>query len=138
MATYVTPRVAVSTRRRHQYTKSMKSFTITFITVVLLAGFLSPMLRVTLTAFKTPEQTSEPGAPLWPALPRTFTYEGKEYEIYKVPTDEGVRELGLVKKGRNESQFIDPDNPTAELITWTGSWRTLDRAWAWAPAWSNF
>jgi multiple sugar transport system permease protein len=65
-------------------------------------------------------------------------YEGKEYEVFKVPTETSLRELALFKKGRQESQFIDPANPSAEPITWQGSWRTLDRAWEWAPAWTNY
>ena len=137
MTTYAT-RLAVPTRRRHGMPKSMKSFTITFVMVVLLAAFLSPMLRVTLSAFKTPEQTSEAGAPLWPAKPRVFSYEGKEYEIYRVPTEQGIQDWGLFKKGRSESQFLDPNKPEAGPIIWEGSWRTLDRAWVWAPAWTNF
>ncbi len=125
-------------RRRRAVSESSKSFTATFVTTVLLAAFLSPLLRVALTAVKTDEQVTEPGSPLWPALPRTFSFEGEEYEIYKVPTEDGLRELGLFKKGRQESQFIAPADPGAEPITWQGSWRTLDRAWEWAPAWSNF
>src|SRR5262245_61835877 len=113
METTVTRVSAPARRRRQILTYSVKSFTLTFIVVALLEGFLSPMLRVTLTAFKTPEQVSEPGAPLWPAKPRTFTYEGEDYEIYEVPTEEGVRELALFKKGRTESQFLDPENPEA-------------------------
>jgi multiple sugar transport system permease protein len=131
------PEVSSPSKLRYRAAEGAKSFATTFITVVLLAGFLSPLLRLSLTAFKTDEQISEPGAPLWPALPRTWTYEGNEYEVYIVPTDGGLQEWALFKKGRNESQFLDPANP-AEPITWQGSWRTLDRAWIFAPAWSNF
>jgi multiple sugar transport system permease protein len=115
-----------------------KSFTTTFVVVVVLATFLAPMLRLAMTALKTDEQVTEPGSPLWPATPRLFAFEGKDYEVFKVPTENGVREWALFKKGRNESQFLDPANPAAGPITWPGSWRTLDRAWIWAPAWSNF
>lgn len=114
------------------------SFTMTFVTVVLLAAFLSPMLRVVTTALKTPEQITQLNAPLLPSAPVTFTHNGQEYELYKVPTDQGVKELALVKKGRAESQFIDPANPDAPPITWQGSWRSLDRVWQLAPVWSNF
>jgi multiple sugar transport system permease protein len=106
--------------------------------VVLLAAFLSPILRVVMTALKTPEQASAVGAPLWPATARTWTHEGKEYEVYIVPTEQGTREWALFKKGRQESEFIDPANPAAGPITWQGSWRSLDRAWEFAPAVSNF
>ena len=96
------------------------------------------MLRVAMTAVKTDEQVTALGAPLWPAKPRIFSYQGKEYDVYKVPTEAGVKEWALFKKGRQESQFIDPANSDPEPITWQGSWRTLDRDWEWAPAWSNF
>jgi len=125
-------------QRTHTLKEGAKSFTTTFVVVVVLAAFLSPMLRLAMTALKTDEQVTEPGSPLWPATPRLFTFEGKDYEVFKVPTENGVREWALFKKGRNESQFLDPANPAAGPITWQGSWRTLDRAWIWAPAWSNF
>ncbi len=128
--------------RTHSYAYSAKEgtkkFILTFVAVVILAGFLSPMLRVVTSALKTPEQASAVGAPLWPAKARTFTAEGKEYEVYLVPTEQGTREWALVKKGRQESEFIDPANPAAGPITWQGSWRALDRAWEFAPAVSNF
>lgn len=131
-------RVVSPSRRRHALTESTKSFITTFITVVLLAAFLSPMLRVAMTAVKTDEQVTALGAPLWPAKPHIFSYQGKDYDVYKVPTEAGVKEWALFKKGRQESQFIDPANSDPEPITWQGSWRTLDRDWEWAPAWSNF
>lgn len=131
-------RVVSPAQRRHAITENTKSFTFTFVVVVLVAAFLSPMLRVTMTALKTPEQVTEVGSPLWPAKPRTFSFEGKEYEVFRVPTDSGVQEWALFKKGRTESQFLDPADPAAGPINWEGSWRTLDRAWEWSPAWSNF
>lgn len=131
-------RVVSASRRRHAVTESTKSFIFTFITVVLLAVFLSPMLRLAMSAVKTDEQVSALNAPFWPAKARSFSYQGKAYEVYKVPTEAGIKEWALFKKGRQESQFIDPANPAAEPIVWQGSWRALDRAWEWAPAWSNF
>jgi multiple sugar transport system permease protein len=136
IATRLTVRSTVRENRRSAK-ENTRSFTMTFITVVILATFLSPMLRVVTTAVKTKEQVSLEGSPVWPALPATFTYQGKDYDVYKVPTEAGVTELALFKKGREESQFLDPANP-GEPITWQGSWRTLERAWIFSPAWSNF
>ena len=46
--------------------------------------------------------------------------------VYQVPTDDGViHQWALVKKGRQSSQFVDPANPDAGLIDWTGNWRQL-------------
>src|SRR5262249_46101424 len=59
-------------------------------------------------------------------------------EVYRVPTENGIRNLAILKKGRKESTFIDPANPQAGEIRWQGSWRTLDRPWTLSPTWSNF
>jgi multiple sugar transport system permease protein len=123
---------------RRSAKEGAKSFTTTFITVVLLAAFLSPLLRVAATSLKTPEQITEYGAPLWPANPATFTYDGQEYDVYRVPTEQGFRDLALFKPHRKSSLFIDPANPDAEPIEWEGSWRTLERAWVFDPTWSNY
>ena len=124
-------------RRRVQGT-TLKSFGVTFFAVVLLAAFLSPMLRTVAISLKTTEQISESGAPLWPAEPLTFEFEGRAYDVYEVPIDGVMRDLALVTKGRQESEFVDPANPIAGLITWEGSWRALDRSWTLAPKWSNY
>ena len=50
----------------------------------------------------------------------------------------GLKPLALVKKGRESSQFVDPSNAAAGLITWQGSWRSLDRSWTFSPEWSNY
>jgi multiple sugar transport system permease protein len=117
----------------------LKMIGATVFALAILALFLSPFLYMTFSALKSKEQMSELGAPIWPAEPPTFTYEGVKYDVYTVPTDEGNRELALVKKGLTESQFIDPANPQAGPIKWSGSWRALKRpGWVFAPHWENF
>lgn len=106
--------------------------------VVLVAAFLSPLVRAATLSLKSPEQISQVDSPIYPADPVTFTYEGREYDVYRVPIDDGTRDLALVKKGREESAFVDPASPAAGLITWQGSWRTLEHVWTLAPNWSNF
>jgi multiple sugar transport system permease protein len=117
---------------------SLRSFAVTFAVVVILALFLSPLVRSALTSLKTPAQLGEIGAPLLPSTPRAFSWQGEEYEVYLVPIDGVERELALVEPGRTKSEFIDPANPEAGPIVWQGSWRTLPRAWELAPAWSNY
>ena len=91
------------------------------------------------TSLKTTDQMSEAGAPIWPALPGTAEIDGKTVEVYEVPMPDGtVRDLAIVKKGRQQTTFVDPANPQAEPIVWEGAWRTLDRSWTVSPTWSNF
>jgi multiple sugar transport system permease protein len=128
----------VEQRRLPGTTAATRSFMVTFLAVVILAAFLSPLLRVVLGAVKSPDQITQIGAPLWPADPATFTWEGRDYDLYQVPVDGALEEWALVQKGRQESQFIDPANVEAGPITWAGSWRSLDRVWELAPTWTNF
>lgn len=113
-------------------------FAVTLFATALLAAFLSPLVRAATIAFKTPEQIAQVDSPIWPADPRTFTYRDTTYDVYLVPLPDGTKELALVEKGRAESKFLDPANPGAGLVTWQGSWRTLQRTWTFAPQLSNF
>jgi len=115
-----------------------RSFLVTFIAIVALAAFLSPLARAAMFAIKDTNQISQPGSPVYPADPATFEYEGELLDIYSVPLDGGTRELALLKPGRTESTFVDPANPVAQPIVWQGSWRTLTPAWVFAPRWENF
>jgi multiple sugar transport system permease protein len=76
-------------------------------------------------------------APIWPASPSQFSYQGQSYDIYKVPIDGQIKQLAIIKKGREKSTFVDPANP-AQPIEWTGRWRRLDRIWSFSPKWENF
>ncbi|MDQ3870688.1 MAG: carbohydrate ABC transporter permease [Chloroflexota bacterium] len=118
--------------------EATRSFLLTFVAVVLVAAFLSPMLRSVSVALKSPEQVTQPGSPIYPASPATYSYQGRAYDVYKVPLDGGVRDLALVRKGRSESEFVDPAHPEAGRIKWKGAWRTLEPAWQFSPTWSNF
>jgi multiple sugar transport system permease protein len=120
--------------RRHWRT----SFAVTFVAVVVVAAFLSPLLRSLSIALKSSDQLNELNGPLWPATSRTFEFEGRTYEVYVVPIDGSNRELALVKKGTKASDFVDPANPEAGLIHWDGSWRKLDHVWSLDPQWQNF
>jgi multiple sugar transport system permease protein len=125
-------------RRRLSPQEAGKSFALTFIGVVILAAFMSPMLHSITLSLKSNEQVTRAGSPLWPADPATFTYKGRQYDVYQVPIDGRIRELALVRKGRTESEFVDPANAGAGLITWQGAWRSLDPAWQFSPTWSNY
>jgi multiple sugar transport system permease protein len=100
--------------------------------------FLMPLLYMTATAFKSETQTSTPDAPIFPAAPETFLYEGEAYPVFQVPTDGGVESWALIEPGRESSVFIDPANPAGGPIEWQGRWRTLEQSWSFALDWSSF
>jgi multiple sugar transport system permease protein len=116
----------------------MSTFLITLVAVVIVAAFLAPFLRSASIALSTREQLANANAPPWPADAASYEYEGRQVKVYQVPIDGTVRDLALVKARRTESQFVDPADPEAGLITWEGSWRSLEQSWAFTPVWSNF
>jgi multiple sugar transport system permease protein len=96
-----------------------------FIFGVLFA-YLFPMISMVFTAFMEGSQLSDRNAPVYPARHIRFEYQGKEYNVYNVPFEDGsTRQLAMVKPGRTSSQFVDPQNPEAGLIEWQGNWRKL-------------
>ncbi|MGD1993438.1 MAG: carbohydrate ABC transporter permease [Anaerolineae bacterium] len=129
---------SLTPKQRSRLRKTLKAVWATSFGILVLVAFLMPLGYGITMALKTDTQISKTGAPLWPASERTFTYEGETYDIYLVPTEDGVEEWALVTKRREESWFIDPDNPEAGEIRWEGRWRTLERAWEPDPQWGNF
>lgn len=128
-----------SEHRKTQTKKAFRSLTVTGLTLVLLALFLSPFLFMVFTSMKSPQQMSAVDAPIWPAKQETYNYQGKDLDVFFVPLPDGTtRKLAMVKPGRTSSLFIDPQNPDAGQITWQGSWRTLSKPWIWSPRWQNF
>lgn len=111
---------------------------LTSLTLVILLLYLMPLGYSILTSLKTKEQTSDINAPVLPAAAETFEYEGESYDVYEVPTEDGVKNLALLDKGRSDSIFIDPADPEAGEITWEGRWRTLTPAYGLALEWSNY
>jgi multiple sugar transport system permease protein len=81
------------------------------------------------TSLETHFQLQDRRAPLWPAQAVTYTYQGNVYDVYNVPTSDGVRQWALVKPTRTASDFVDPSHPDTGLIHWQGSWRTLYRVY---------
>lgn len=111
---------------------------ITSLALVVLLLYLMPLGYSIVTSLKTKNQVSDVKAPVLPAIAAEYEYQGKNYDIYKVPFEEGVKELALVKKGRSSSTFVDPNNPDAGEIVWEGRWRTLDPAYSLALTWENY
>ena len=125
--------------RRRSTRGAVQSFTLTFITVIVVAAFLSPLLRSFTVSIKNPDQNSQVDGPLLPYSAATFTYRGREFDMYQVPFPDGTtRELALVRKGRASSQFVDPKDASETLLTWEGQWRTLTPAYVFDPQWHNY
>ncbi len=127
--------VTSSSYLTRQTRRFLMSATITLFALLIVSVYLMPMASAATVALKP--RFTESDMPSYPAAPALYTYQGKEYNLYKVPLAEGVRELALVKQGREKSTFIDPANP-ATPIEWTGRWRTLERVWNVKFEWKNF
>lgn len=105
---------------------------------LILAIFLIPLFYGMSMSLKSLQQVGEMGTPWWPASKAQYNYDGKDRDIYRVPTDTGIRDLALAKPGRDQSIFVDPANPEAGEIVWVGKWRTLERVWKFDPIWENY
>ena len=126
-------------RRRRSAAEWTRIAIVTTAFAAVLIAFLSPLAYSALLSLKSPTQITQANAPALPSDPATFTWQGKEYPVYYVPMPDGTtRELAIVRKGRTASDFIDPANPDAGMITWQGSWRNLEQPWQLAPQWDNY
>jgi multiple sugar transport system permease protein len=125
------------------YSVQLRRFTVkalvTLFALLLLIVYLLPLGNMLLTSLHSQQQLSKThDSSIFPLSAKTFTYEGQPYSVYKVPLESGVKELALVKPSRTKSQFVDPADPAAGLIEWTGNWRTLDAVLAFDPHPENF
>ncbi len=121
-----------------QRRKLLMHAAITLFALIILSVYLMPLVYGVVTSLKTKEQTSDARAPLLPSEIVTVTIKGEEYELYEVPTEAGMQELALFKKGRRSSEFLDPNNPDAEPIEWEGAWRQLDPVTELSLQWQNY
>ena len=111
----------------------------TALGLVALAVFLLPLGYVLSTAFKLDSQMTEIGAPQWPAAAATFNFEGEDYPLYNVPSEDGsTRLLALVKPRRESSDLVDPAHPEQGAFRVEGRWRTWQPVYQFAPTIENF
>jgi multiple sugar transport system permease protein len=120
------------------YRKFLGKAMLTMVACTIIFAFLSPLIFMVSTSFKQPSQISTPGAPIWPAVPQTGTFQGQQYPVYTVTIDGVQRRLMLVDPGRESSVFVDPNDSSATPITWEGRWRTLEQAWTFSPLLENY
>ena len=106
--------------------------------VLVLAAYLMPLGYMAATSLKDGAQVSEAAAPLWPASPAVYTWEGRDYPIYRVPVDGAVHQWALVDPRREDSTFVDPAHPELGTIEWQGRWRTLEQSWKFDLRLDNF
>src|SRR5512140_3627301 len=92
---------------------------------ILLGIYLLPVAFMMVTSFKPTHQLSDRHAPWYPSPVATFESQGHSLQLYHVPTAHGERKLALVTPGVKQSQFIDPLDHQAHLITWTVDRTTL-------------
>jgi multiple sugar transport system permease protein len=133
---------AKSTKNYRFYSKAAKNAGMkigaTGMVLMVLFVFLIPMANGIVTSLKTDSHFSKVGAPQWPSSERQFTYEGEDYDIYLVPIEDEIKPLALYRKGRQVSEFVDPENPEAGPFEWEGNWRGLERDWVSDPQWVNY
>ena len=113
------------------YSKQLQKFgmgaLVTLFTVMIVTIYLLPFAYMAVTSLKTKEQIVD-GATgsVLPMEGITFLYEEEELDVLEVPLPDGtVKQLAILRKGRSDSTFIDPNDPNAEPIEWEGRWRTL-------------
>src|SRR5262245_32307316 len=75
--------------------------TVTLFAALLAMVYLLPLAYSLSTSVRT--QVAETGAPFWPAKGAKYSYQGQEFDIYQVPTDSGLKQWALIKKGREQS-----------------------------------
>lgn len=110
---------------------------VTLLGFFLLLVFILPLGYMVNTAFKLDTQTTAQNAPVYPATPVTYSYQGNDLPLYYVPINGHLKRLALLHGYREDSQFIDPANPGGGVIEWTGHWRTLTPVYRFSLTWDN-
>jgi multiple sugar transport system permease protein len=132
---------------RFQVKNGINATFVTALTIAVLTIFLAPFAFMVFTSLKTQDQISIVGAPIWPAKPPVYEYNGKQVEMFQVPLGKcdgfdpnsgATRDLAIVKKGQKQSLFVDPNDLGRGEFNCVVSWRALDRAWQFSPTWSNY
>src|SRR5215207_3632006 len=99
--------IAVNKSAAHRLRTGLNVAFVTGLVIALLVIFLAPFLFMLFTSLKTQGQISQLGAPIWPAKPTTFEYNGKALDMFQVPmskcaggdpSDETVKDLAITKK----------------------------------------
>lgn len=111
---------------------------VTLLGLVVLSLFLMPLGYMVTTAFKLDSQLVAQNAPIWPAKAATYTYQGQEYPLYDVPTEQGVKRLVLIQPYREDSDMLDPEHPEKGVFNVPGRWRTWNPVYTFSLTMENF
>jgi len=139
--TVSSPTRAVPARQRwgHMAREVLAHLGVTGLGLLALAVFLLPLAYVLATAFKLDTQMTTIGAPLWPAAPATYNYQGTEYPLYNVPMPDGsTRQLAVIHPYRENSDVVDPAHLEQGMFNVKGRWRTWQALYKFAPILTNF
>ena len=109
-----------------------------FFLFLFILAYLSPLPFMIIASLTPSDQFLDANAPILPSARITFNYDGKDRIVYHVPMDAGERHLALVKPSRQSSEFVDPEEPEAGLITWQGNWRALKPVYRFQPTLDNY
>ncbi len=127
------------------YSRQLRNFTLkalaTLFTFLIAFVYLLPLGVSAITSTQTEAQMSN--AAILPVSAKTFHYiapdgTANDLPIFTVPLDGGDKQLAMLKKGRAQSTFVDPANPTAEPLVWVGKWQTLKPIEFFDPHLENF
>ena len=159
---------AATRLRKANFRKNINYTFVTAFAAACLAIFLVPFVYMIFTSLKTHTQMVATNAPLYPAaIPNfvfqgqntgtyTFTvtrsgvtgpltinmkdYIGKSMDISTVPLPDGTKKnMAVVVGFQNQAVFIDPANPSAAPILYTGGYyKALPRPWVFSPTWANY
>ena len=124
--------------QRRIFREATSTAGVTLIGVLAMLLFLMPLGYMIATGFKLDSQLSAQNAPLWPAAAATYTYQGAQYQLYDVPTEQGVKRLALIRPFREDSDVLDPAHPERGVFNIKGRWRTWTAVYTFQPTFENF
>jgi multiple sugar transport system permease protein len=123
---------------QHLFRRISAPVFVTGLGLAVMILFLLPLAYMLATAFKLDSQLSAQNAPLFPAKASTYNYQGTDYPLYDVPTDQGVKRLALVKPFREDSDMLDPAHPEQGVFNVKGRWRTWTAVYTFGLTLENF
>ncbi len=142
MSTAVQAQTATAAKTRVLDKRALRNLSstviLTGIGLLVLVIFLLPLVYTLATAFKQDAQLTAQNAPLYPAQPSTFNYEGKDYPLYEVPIDGTIKRLALIKPFREDSDMLDPEHPENGVFNVKGRWRTWTPVYTFSLTLENF